>query len=41
MSHGSLVAKPETGHWTDAYPELGRGPVSPHRTILAREEPLQ
>lgn len=28
MSHDSLVTKPATGHWTDAYPELGRGPVS-------------
>ena len=28
MSHDSLVTKPESGHWTDAYPELGRGPVS-------------
>ena len=24
----SLVTKPASGHWTDAYPELGRGPVS-------------
>jgi len=23
-----LVSKPASGHWTDAYPELGRGPVS-------------
>jgi carnitine monooxygenase subunit len=23
-----LVARPASGHWTDAYPELGRGPVS-------------
>ena len=28
MSHNSLVTKPASGHWTDAYPELGRGPVS-------------
>ncbi len=28
MSHDSLVTKPASGHWTDAYPELGRGPVS-------------
>ena len=28
MSHNSLVTKPAGGHWTDAYPELGRGPVS-------------
>ena len=28
MSHNSLVTKPSSGHWTDAYPELGRGPVS-------------
>jgi len=28
MSHDSLVTKPASGHWTDAHPELGRGPVS-------------
>ena len=28
MSQEALVAKPESGHWTDAYPDLGRGPVS-------------
>ena len=28
MSHNSLVTKPASGHWTDDYPELGRGPVS-------------
>ena len=28
MSQDSLVTKPASGHWTDAYPELGRGPVS-------------
>ena len=28
MSHDSLVTKPASGRWTDAYPELGRGPVS-------------
>ena len=28
MSHNNLVTKPASGHWTDAYPELGRGPVS-------------
>ena len=28
MSHNSLVTKPASGHWSDAYPELGRGPVS-------------
>jgi hypothetical protein len=28
MRQESRVTKPESGHWTDAYPELGRGPVS-------------
>src|SRR3546814_3995733 len=28
VSDMPLVTKPESGHWTDAYPELGRGPVS-------------
>ncbi|MDO3634866.1 aromatic ring-hydroxylating oxygenase subunit alpha [Mycolicibacterium arseniciresistens] len=28
MSSEALVSKPESGHWTDAYPGLGRGPVS-------------
>ncbi len=28
MSEQPLVAKPESGFWTDAYPELGRGPIS-------------
>ena len=28
MSTEALVTKPASGHWTDAYPELGRGPVS-------------
>ena len=28
MSQETLVTKPASGHWTDAYPELGRGPVS-------------
>ncbi|ETZ32622.1 hypothetical protein L843_4149 [Mycobacterium intracellulare MIN_061107_1834] len=28
MSQDVLVTKPSSGHWTDAYPELGRGPVS-------------
>src|SRR5689334_2246186 len=28
MGHDSLLTKPASGHWTDAYPELGRGPVS-------------
>ena len=28
MNQPIAVAKPPNGHWTDAYPELGRGPVS-------------
>ena len=28
MSQDTLVTKPASGHWTDAHPELGRGPVS-------------
>ena len=28
MSQVTLVSKPASGHWTDAYPEFGRGPVS-------------
>ncbi len=28
MSQQPLVTKPESGYWHDAYPELGRGPVS-------------
>ena len=28
MSQEALITKPASGHWTDAYPELGRGPVS-------------
>jgi carnitine monooxygenase subunit len=28
MSQEPLLAKPESGFWTDAYPELGRGPIS-------------
>ncbi len=28
MNDAPLVTKPASGHWTDAYPELGRGPVS-------------
>src|SRR5271163_5362519 len=28
MSTEALVTKPASGLWTDAYPELGRGPVS-------------
>ena len=28
MSQETLVSRPATGHWTDAYPDLGRGPVS-------------
>ena len=28
MTREALVSKPESGHWSDAYPELGRGPVS-------------
>ena len=28
MSTETLVTKPASGHWSDAYPELGRGPVS-------------
>jgi carnitine monooxygenase subunit len=28
MSQEPLVTKPASGHWSDAYPELGRGPVS-------------
>ena len=28
MSTEALVTKPASGHWADAYPELGRGPVS-------------
>src|SRR4029077_20950370 len=28
VSTEALVTKPTSGHWTDAYPELGRGPVS-------------
>ena len=28
MSQETLVSRPASGHWTDAYPDLGRGPVS-------------
>ncbi|WP_373082327.1 aromatic ring-hydroxylating dioxygenase subunit alpha [Zhongshania sp.] len=28
MSQEPLVTKPASGHWSDDYPELGRGPVS-------------
>lgn len=28
MSQEPLITKPESGFWTDAYPELGRGPIS-------------
>ena len=28
MSREPLITKPESGYWTDAYPELGRGPIS-------------
>ena len=28
MTTEALITKPASGHWTDAYPELGRGPVS-------------
>lgn len=28
MTDVTSVTKPASGHWTDAYPELGRGPVS-------------
>jgi phenylpropionate dioxygenase-like ring-hydroxylating dioxygenase large terminal subunit len=28
MSQETLVSRPASGHWTDAYPALGRGPVS-------------
>jgi phenylpropionate dioxygenase-like ring-hydroxylating dioxygenase large terminal subunit len=28
MSHEPIVTKPASGHWSDAHPELGRGPVS-------------
>ena len=28
MTQHAAVTKPASGHWTDAYPELGRGPVS-------------
>jgi phenylpropionate dioxygenase-like ring-hydroxylating dioxygenase large terminal subunit len=28
MSDEPIVTKPETGFWHDAYPELGRGPIS-------------
>ena len=28
MERDPIVTKPRSGHWSDAYPELGRGPVS-------------
>ena len=28
MSRDPIVTKPESGRWADAFPELGRGPVS-------------
>jgi len=28
MNREPLLTKPESGYWTDAYPELGRGPIS-------------
>jgi len=28
MADEPLVTKPASGHWTDAYPSLGRGPIS-------------
>lgn len=28
MKQEPIVSKPESGHWTDDYPDLGRGPVS-------------
>src|SRR6187401_2184646 len=28
-----LVTKPASGFWTDAYPELGRGPISLHDSV--------
>lgn len=28
MSQEPLISKPASGYWTDAYPELGRGPIS-------------
>ena len=33
MSDAPLVTKPESGFWTDAYPELGRGPISLHDSV--------
>jgi phenylpropionate dioxygenase-like ring-hydroxylating dioxygenase large terminal subunit len=28
MSQDAIPTKPDSGHWTDAYPDLGRGPIS-------------
>ena len=28
MSHEPILKKPASGKWTDAYPHLGRGPIS-------------
>jgi phenylpropionate dioxygenase-like ring-hydroxylating dioxygenase large terminal subunit len=33
LSEEPLVTKPESGFWTDAYPELGRGPISMHDSV--------
>lgn len=33
MGHEPLVTKPQSGFWHDAYPELGRGPISLHDSV--------
>lgn len=33
MTGEPLVTKPASGFWTDAYPELGRGPISMHDSV--------
>jgi phenylpropionate dioxygenase-like ring-hydroxylating dioxygenase large terminal subunit len=33
MSDEPLVKKPQSGFWHDAYPELGRGPISMHDSV--------
>lgn len=33
MSQDPIVTRPDSGFWTDAYPELGRGPISLHDCV--------
>ena len=35
MKHEPIVTKPASGHWIEAYPELGKGPISLDDSVSA------